>query len=122
MFFTNPAFLNPAFEGKQVNGSANWTDDSHTAIEIGWSWDSLPYLDFSVDLAGGTIDCNAVWDGLTDEDLLTAVRTLGALMERAEAYKTSDDYRPPMDGPLPLWYFAQGVCVSAVGIHLSMFN
>ena len=101
LFFTNPTFLGLAFEGRSVSGNAQWGDNSQTYIQINWSWDGLPYLDFDIDLDTGSVSREVAWDGLTEEGLLTAARTLAWLMEQAEAYKTSNAYRPVEDGPLP---------------------
>ena len=100
LFFTNPAFFGPAFAGRQISGDAYWADDSHTQMKGYLSAGDKP-LNFTVDMGEGRVSPTFEGFGISDEEMLAMAHTCALLMEQAEAYKTSDAYRPVEDGPLP---------------------
>ena len=102
LYFTDPAFLGPAFEGRQIKGSIGYADDSHTSMR-GWLSSENPYgyTQITWDLAEGIVAHDEIDIGLSDGDLLSMARVFARLIDRVEAYRISNAYRPAQEGALP---------------------
>ena len=103
LYFTNPVFCCPSLAGKQVMGSALWTDETRTAVSVVMnvnddrtaSLDAVVgfYIHFNVELDSGTVlerVFNSPIEGetleLTDQEMIDMARAFAELLTGAEDY------------------------------------
>lgn len=106
LYFTDPDFCCPGLAGKQVMGSALWTNETRTAVGVMMfvnddrtvSLDATIgfYIYFNVELDSGTVFervFNSPIEGealdLTDREMVNMARILAKLLTGAEAYYQS---------------------------------
>ena len=100
LYYADPAFLGPAFEGKRAEGNALWAGEDQINVNVTVADPqradgtiSGPYARFVVTLDSGTVvsrNPDAAREdemlGLTDEEMVDMARVLAGLMTVAEEY------------------------------------